>query len=617
MKHLSIVASLVSIAALLSCDPATNPTGASKSNSSTATTLSGTVLPTGISAKVVAIQGADSAVVMVDTYGHFRIDSLLPGSCMLEVSAPGFTTSRHSQVLEASGINEINDFRLSATVQCGFSPDSSESQPVSSQILIYFSTPMDTASVRKSLVIAPAISSPLLSWKSNFKYLAITPKKNLLSGTVYTVMIDTSARSASNERLESSRSTWFKTEPFRVIRIEPDSGNTVDTYTAMTIYFTVPANKTSAAQRIRTIPAVQLQFGGSGAYLYFRPVNGPWMNNTQYTVIIDDSLADENGLMLHDSIITRFTTGTSSSSGSGSSISANPLDSSIDVSLNISLSVSFYMPMNTASVQRAFSLKDSANSPIPGTFSWGNSSYLYFQPQQPMRPSTRYTIAIDSTATNAAGAATGSFQSTFRTTAFRINSISPNNGAYNQEISSMFYISFNTPTNNAAVEGALSITPVTSVDLSWNGTSLFARPRLPYLRSNTEYTISIDTSATDIWGNHIQQTQQSVFHTLSAAITSYSPTYQKMNVDLSEPIILGFNTAMDTATVRTALKLKKDGNTALIPGTITQNGTYIYFQPLPVLAPTTRYILTIGTEASDAYGIPMTRAWTSEFTTRN
>jgi hypothetical protein len=72
---------------------------------------------------------------------------------------------------------------------------------------------------------------------------------------------------------------------------------------------------------------------------------------------------------------------------------------------------------------------------------------------------------------------------------------------------------------------------------------------------------------------------------------------------------------MDTATVKNAIKIRKSGEATLLTGTLTQSSTTIYFSPSSPLAAGTTYLVTVDIEATDRFGVPMTHAWHSEFTT--
>lgn len=63
------------------------------------------------------------------------------------------------------------------------------------------------------------------------------------------------------------------------------------------------------------------------------------------------------------------------------------------------LGILFSTMMNKSSVQNAFTLKDSSNQIIEGTFYWSGSK-LYFKTYHPLNPKEAYTITITTNAKN-------------------------------------------------------------------------------------------------------------------------------------------------------------------------------------------------------------------------
>jgi hypothetical protein len=528
MKKMLSLVFLLTLLTTFSCDTTTNPTSAPKADPSVATTIAGTILPKGISATITVTQGETSYTTTCNTSGYYRINDLFPGSCIITVSAAGYGTYRTSRSLEPSGINHTYDIILTTLPYpiSSISPGQSEWISLSSSFYLYFQTPMDTASVRRAVTITPATAISAYYWTSEYQNLSIIPKTTLKPGTRYTVVIDTSVRTAKNEQIEFACSTWFKTAPFKVTYQYPDSGSTMSIYNDAQISLTAPAAKASAQSRIRAVPAMDLLITLSGTQVYIGPLTGNWAENTDYFIIIDDSLADVNGIILGDSVVLSFNTSSSGSSSSGITVNINPVDSSDGFSGSSDITVSFGTSMNTTSVEKAFKLKDSTGAVITGSTSWSGTTYFYFSPNTTLHPSSRYTITIDSTAQSRGSIAIKNTRSTFWTKGFEITGSSPGAGTYNQSLNSNIYLYFNAPSNNASVEQAVSITPALNLDYTWSGNTLYGNLRDDYLRSNTEYTVTVDTSATDFWGSHLAKPHNIIFRTVPATVTSYSPAFK-------------------------------------------------------------------------------------------
>src|ERR1700677_1510402 len=93
------------------------------------------------------------------------------------------------------------------------------------------------------------------------------------------------------------------------------------------------------------------------------------------------------------------------------------------------------------------------------------------------------------------------------------------------------------------------------------------------------------------------------------------PANGAVAVPVAQVISATFNKAMDPASINTSTFLVAGPGGAPVSGTVTYIGTTASFTPNVLLAPTTTYIATITTGATDLLGIPLASNFPWSFTT--
>lgn len=169
---------------------------------------------------------------------------------------------------------------------------------------------------------------------------------------------------------------------------------------------------------------------------------------------------------------------------------------------------------------------------------------------------------------------------------------------------------FSAPMNDASIEKAMSVQPAAGLMFAWysNGTSIIPAGGW---RSNTKYTVTLDTSAKDVWGNPLLQPYTLVFYTAPFQVSASSPQTPAGNMSTASEVTFNFNATMNDSTVEKALSIQ--------PATDLQffwNSTGFSMLPLgQIWRSSTKYTVTIDTTASDASGSPLQQAFTYVFTT--
>jgi hypothetical protein len=199
------------------------------------------------------------------------------------------------------------------------------------------------------------------------------------------------------------------------------------------------------------------------------------------------------------------------------------------------------------------------------------------------------------------------------TTAPTVSSTIPAHAAMGVPINSQLAVTFSEAMNPATITNTTftlqqGITPVTGTVSYVSGTATFAPAT--NLTTNTLYTATITTGATDLAGNALASdfvwsfTTGASSDTNQPTVIATNPTNTATNVAINQTVNATFSKAMDPATITTA------NFTLTGPGATTVTGTVAYvaasqtatFTPATNLAPSTTYTNTITTGVKDLAG---------------
>lgn len=300
--------------------------------------------------------------------------------------------------------------------------------------------------------------------------------------------------------------------------------------------------------------------------------------------------------------------------------SVYPQDKATDVPPYISIWIYFSTNMNKESLIEAFSI----SPPTEGTFIWrdyyGNLRDLQFQPTHNLVPFESYIVTLDTSAQDTAGnhlAAPFSFS--FTISGVGVESFYPRDGQTGVSTDIYIYIYFNTIMDRESVEEAFEIHPPTAGELSFSGEQSkngSSRDRLlfkadPFLKTNTLYTISLDTTAHDTSGIAISEPLSFFFITEKLKIDWTYPRQDWVDVSTSGPIRIRFNAAMNESTAEEAFSIVPDVEGDFdwpLPGELN-------FDPDQVLASNTLYTIEIDESAKDLDGTKLQQDYSFSFTT--
>jgi hypothetical protein len=265
--------------------------------------------------------------------------------------------------------------------------------PSSRNIYIYFNDTLDISTVPESFSIIPPIAGEF-SYSSNLKTFYYTVLNNFLQETVYTVTIDTSIRSKSQERISQPYTFSFMTGTsnsggsLHVYLTDPADGDTNDYYTtSVRIYFNTALDTASARHGFTITPSIDglLSFPYSNI-ISFSPIQSFSMATT-YTVTLSTSITSKSGVPLESAYIFSFTTVPFKVTGS------YPSDGETHFYTTGSIRVSTSYAFDTSTVRTAFNITPS----VSGSFSmYSDQKNFYFNPLTPLEPYTIYSVTISS-----------------------------------------------------------------------------------------------------------------------------------------------------------------------------------------------------------------------------
>lgn len=298
-----------------------------------------------------------------------------------------------------------------------------------------------------------------------------------------------------------------------------------------------------------------------------------------------------------------------------------PKDKATNVPPYKSIWIYFNDNMNKESVIDAFSISPATE----GTFTWRDYTGYYwrdleFKPTHNLLPFVSYTITMDTLAQDTAGNhLTTPFSFSFTVSGVGVESFYPNDGQTDLNTDINIYIYFNTIMDRESVEDAFDIHPPTTGNLSFYGNGVkngSGRDRLlfkadPFLKTNTLYTITLDTTAQDSNGIAISKPLSFSFNTEELKIDWTYPGEGWVDVPTSGSIRIRFNADMNETTTEEAFSI-----TPHIEGSFDwPYSGELSFDPDQVLASATLYTIAIDESAQDVDGTKLKEDYSFSFTT--
>ena len=504
-------------------------------------------------------------------------------------------------------------------------------------VAVVFSEPMKVGLTQIALTMTPAINGAYI-WSKQDTVLSFTPNKDLDYDTTYTLVIDSSATDLAGNGLAEKYVFGFTVEspPASPVAwaLNPLASVGVEVGTDIVVGFTQSMNRglTQGAVSINPLVNGSFSWDADSKILTFDP-NSDLQNGTTYTLTIDDSAADVDGVELKQAYVLGFTVGTDSTPPV---VSASfPSSNQTGVSKNATVSVTFddVSLMDEGSSQSAFVISPSIN----GSFDWANPAptehTLTFTPAVPLIAGATYQVTVGTGARDKVGnGLVESYVFYFTvggdSSAPNVVSTIPPLNATNVDKATGVTITFDEAMDEMASQSAFSISPAVAGNFTWSsaGKTLTFTPLSDL--SVGVYEVTVGTGAQDLAGNKMVSDYVLGFtvgndfvppQVLSVSLTQADDINVVITdgstgvpVDIKN-IIVAFDDEMDRIPTEEAFSIAPN-----VDGTFswaTTSDLTFNISPTNLLDEGEFYTLTVSTGAEDDSGNAMENSFVLHFTT--
>ncbi|MCL4870442.1 MAG: Ig-like domain-containing protein [Anaerolineae bacterium] len=252
--------------------------------------------------------------------------------------------------------------------------------------------------------------------------------------------------------------------------------------------------------------------------------------------------------------------------------------------------------------------------PLDGQGQWVSTSVYRFVPDAPLDGASRYQVTVNRGLEDIVGAVLEEDYSwSFTTVSPSVVTISPNQGRKDVDLDAGFSVQFNMPMNRASTEGAITLSPATSLQFSWTDEdrTVLITPTAR-LNLGTDYTLTVDTGARSANGAAaLNRLTRSTFTTipLPAIVGTYPENGAIAEAGYFYGVQINFASPMDEATLLD--KVLVEPAPARLRTDFWTNGMQLVFP----ITPNTRYTVTVPGSAADPYGNTLGRDYVFSFTT--
>jgi hypothetical protein len=225
-----------------------------------------------------------------------------------------FTVSIDGDARDVDG-NRLNDPFLSTFTTTGFRVSRTNPNPggidisLSQPVYVYFSLPLDTQSVRRSVHLTPGRPGTLYMYPGA-SYFGFSPDSEFIPSTLYRMRVDTTLKSVNGDHLRDPYEFSFTTAPFRINWTSPTDGEkNIPLSAGINIQTNAGLDPATVQGAFSIQPPVDMYFNpcATCTFIYCTPVSG-YSPGTTYTVTIGSSLKTRSGVSLGAPYTFSFTT---------------------------------------------------------------------------------------------------------------------------------------------------------------------------------------------------------------------------------------------------------------------------------------------------------------------
>ena len=476
-----------------------------------------------------------------------------------------------------------------------------------------------------------------------------TPTADLAPGTVFTATVTTGATDLAGNALVSNY-VWTFTTGAAPDTTPPTVVSTIPVGAAMGVPINQAVSATfSEAMNPLTITSATFQLAAPGgaliaATIAYDPTNfiitltpsTPLAYNTTYTATVTTGETDLAGNALTSNYVWTFTTSTAPDTTPPTVVSTIPANAATGVAINQPVTATFSEAMNPATIDATtFMLTGPGGVGVTGAVTYvAAGSVATFAPAAPLAYNTTYTATVTTGETDLAGnALTSNYVWTFTTatapdtTPPTVVSTIPADAAtgvaINQPVSATFSEAMNcatltSPATTFTVMGPGATTVAGTVNCT---ASIATFTPTALLATNSLFTATITTAATDLAGNALASAFAWSFRTVPAptlpTVISVVPVNGGTSVAINQALSATFSEAMNPATINVATFTLTGPGGVGVTGAVTYvaAGSVATFTPAANLASSTVYTATITTGTTDLAGDALANNFIWTFTT--
>jgi len=350
-----------------------------------------------------------------------------------------------------------------------------------------------------------------------------------------------------------------------VSSVAPSNGATgIASGANVTVTFSESMNESVTQEAFTISPAVSGDFSWSGNTMTFAPDILAY--NTEYTCTVSTDAKDPAGNYLASTYTWSFKTAYSGDTTAPTISSVTPSNGAANIATIPTIVAAFNEEMNESSAQEAFTISPS----VSGDFSW-NGNTMTFTPGSELSTDTTYTCSVgtgaqDLTGNSLASAKTWSFTTeSTNVTAPTVILVNPSDYATEIAVSSAVLLTFSEGMNESSVQSAFSISPSVSGNVDWTGNTMTFTPNSE-LSTDTTYTCTVGTGATDLAGNPMAAEYTSSFTTVltvAPTVVSVSPSEGAADVPVTTSVLSAtFSQPMDTSSFTASTNPTLKGTTS-------------------------------------------------------
>ena len=527
--------------------------------------------------------------------------------------------------------------------------------PTNSSVVLYFSQPMNLASLTSSIFVSQngALVSGSLQTSDNAQVVQFIPDNPFLNGALIQVFVSSSATNTSGVNINNYQSSFTvapdmsTTTPTLTSTNPPNGVQSVPTNIVMDLAFNVPMDSNSITSdsvlcyqnNVWFQTGLSLINGGTVIQITPRTALLP---NTSTNCTIYSSITGLNGINTQLTGFS-FTTGSGPDTVLPTITTFSPPNGMVNVGDNANIRLLFSKPVNPVTVNAStLQLSGGGTTFVPDSISFSNNNQsILVVPHAPMPDNTQMTLTV-SGITDVAGNSVANQTTTFTTgtgpdvTLPTVIWTNPNTGQYQQSLNvplnAIVQVEANAPIDPGTVNSSTFLVydttngqnPPGTYSTSADGLTATFVPSAP-LAANRQYHVYFQgRGMADLAGNVLGTlglgdflfTTGTTSNTAAPQILGISPSNGATGLPTNARAVVEFNEPIDT-TKLSGMVLKGPGGTVVSTSPSVFNGNQtIALIPTVPLALGTQYTVNIA-GVQDYSGNQLASPVTSTFSTGN